>query len=207
MQSFCHENPEVTFSLLLRDTKQVLQSIKDYTFDLGFTGECGPREGLEKIKVAENELILAAAPTIKIRGSGQASAILPEVALQNCTALPFLLREPGSATRMVFEGALKKRAGPSINLNIAGYLESQEAIKEACKTGLGVTVISHKAVEDELKAGLLKGYRIKDMLLKRIFYLVFRKKSVFSPLSKAFFKFTLHYFNLAEDLSPDPNQR
>lgn len=194
LQSFRRENPEVTFSLFLRDTKQVLQSIKDYTYDLGFTGELGPREGLGQIRLVEDELIIVASPKIRIPISDQSAAALPEVTLHNCSNLPFLLREPGSATRMVFEEAFKKQPAKNINFNVIGYLESQEAIKEAAKAGLGITVISQKAVEDELRAGLLKGYKLKNMPLKRAFYLVFRKESVLPPLNKAFFQFTQEYF-------------
>ena len=196
LKSFCQENPQVTFSLLLRDTRQVLQSISDYTYDLGFTGEPGPRKGLEIIKLAENELILIAAPQTEIPSTEKMSTALPEISLKECSKLPFLLREPGSATRMVFEKALKESKA-KINLSVIGYLEGQEAVKEAVKTGLGVTVISRKAVEDELKAGLLKGYKLKGMPLKRTFYLIYRQQSVFSPLNKAFFNFTLDYFKEA----------
>jgi DNA-binding transcriptional LysR family regulator len=77
---------------------------------------------------------------------------------------------------------------------VIGYLESQEAIKEAVKAGLGLTVISRKAVEEELKAGVLEGYRLQDLHLKRNFYLVFRKKRILPPLSHAFLQFTLQFF-------------
>ncbi len=195
LQSFCQKYSEVTFSLLLRDTRQVLQSVKDYTYYMAFTGEPGLRKGLGQISLVEDELIVVASPKIKIPTPEQASTALPEVALHDCCDLPFLLREPGSATRMVFEKALKKQSVKNIDLNIIGYLESQEAIKEAAKAGLGITVISQKAVEDELKAGLLKGYKLKGIPIKRNFYLVFRKQSIFPPLNKAFFQFAREYFH------------
>ena len=44
LQSFCRKYSEVTFSLLLRDTRQVLQSVKDYTYYMAFTGEPGLRK-------------------------------------------------------------------------------------------------------------------------------------------------------------------
>jgi DNA-binding transcriptional LysR family regulator len=161
---------------------------------MAFTGEPGLQEGLEQVSLVEDELIVAASPEMKVPASEQADTTLPEIALHDCADLPFLLREPGSATRMVFEKALKRQS-KNIDLDIIGYLESQEAIKEATKAGLGITVISQKAVEDELKAGLLKGYRLKGIPIKRNFYLVFRKQSIFPPLDKAFFQFAREYFH------------
>lgn len=191
LRDFCRLHRQVTFSLLQRDTGQVLESIRDYTCDLGFIGEPGPRSQLEQIKLAEDELILVAAPCLaaEIPSAEKAEGELPGVLLNDCLGLPFLLREPGSSTRQVFEDALKDQAASNENLRVIGYLESQEAIIEAVKAGLGLTVISARAVRDELETGLLKGYRIKDFSLKRHFYLVFRKESVLSPLSRAFFEF------------------
>lgn len=193
LQSFCREYPEITFSILLRDTGQVLRSIKDYTYDLGFTGEPGSREGLGQIKLVEDELILITSPKFKLTEVKPAVTELPTISWRACTGMPFLLREPGSATRIVFEKALKKVPGRDTAPKIIGYLESQEAIKEAVRAGLGLTVISKKAVEEELKAGVLKGYRLQDLPLKRNFYLIFRKNSTLLPLSRVFFQFTLDH--------------
>ncbi len=195
LQTFCREHPGITFSVLLRDTEQVLQNIRDYTFDLGFTGEPGLREGLGEVRLVEDELILVASPEIVMPAVEQKGAAFPTVALRDCSGMPFLLREPGSATRMFFEEALREQREKNVALNIIGYFESQEAIKEAGKAGLGLTVISERAVEEELKAGLLKGYRLRDIPLKRSFYLVFRKNSILPPLAKVFFEFVRRFFN------------
>ncbi len=194
LRSFCQEYPRITFSVLLRDTGQVLQNIRDYTYDLGFTGETDLGEGLKQIRLVEDKLILVASPEIKIPSSIEADSALPTARLSDCADLPFLLREPGSATRMVFEEALKKLPGKNIALQVIGYLESQEALKEAAKAGLGLTVISQKAVEDELRAGRLKGYRLEDIPLRRSFYLVHRQNGILAPLNKTFLEYTCRFF-------------
>ncbi|RJX29122.1 MAG: LysR family transcriptional regulator [Dethiobacter sp.] len=198
LKSFRREYPGVTFSVLLRDTKQVLQSIKDYTYDLGFTGEPGTQEGLGQVKLTEDNLILIAPRETKLPVTGETGLQFPTVELKACLNFPFILREPGSATRKVFEKALKKHFKNNIALNVIGYLESQEALKEAVKAGLGLTVISRKAVEEELRTGVLDGYELQDLPLKRNFYLIFRKKRILPPLSQAFLRFTVKYFNPGE---------
>lgn len=196
LQDFCCRHPEVTFSLLLRDTSQVLQSIIDCTYDIGFTGEPGLQGKLGRVRLLEDQLILVAAPSLeeKIPALKGEKGDLPVVSLYDCAKLPFLLREPGSATRMVFEEALKKEAAGFAGLTVIGYLESQEAIKEAAKAGLGLTVISQRAVRDELATGLLKGYQLKELSLKRHFYMVFRKEGILPPLGRTFFQFVRDYF-------------
>ncbi len=203
LSSFSKIYPDVTFSVFMRDTRQVIESVRDFTYDLGMVGETGHLEDLSQCRLVEDELIMVTPPDVKLQKiqtqcSGPTKVPkqyeLPLTDLISCIHLPFILREPGSATRLVFEKALKKAKGNQSRLKIIAYLEGQEAIKEAVKAGLGVTVISRKAVEDELRAGVLKGYHLHDLSLDRSFHLIFRKKRILSPLSKAFFEFTINYF-------------
>jgi LysR family transcriptional regulator, transcriptional activator of the cysJI operon len=204
LSSFSKIYPEVTFSVLMRDTRQVIESVRDFTYDLGMVGETGNLEDLSQCRLVADDLIMVTPPGVELQEvqlpvsekmkEPKHQWKLPLTDLQSCIHLPFILREPGSATRLVFEKALKKAKGNQSRLNIIAFLEGQEAIKEAVKAGLGVTVISRKAVEDELQAGVLKGYCLHDLSLERSFHLIFRKKRIFSPLSKAFFEFILNYF-------------
>ncbi|MGI5823828.1 MAG: LysR substrate-binding domain-containing protein [Dethiobacteria bacterium] len=237
MQGFLEKYPGVTFAVMLRDTRQVYESISDYTYDLGFVGEPARPDGLAQIKLLKDELVLVAAPGTCLPGEkpsqiensakgkkkqemvsvGRDSSSFPEHRREPVFQLfelvltsgtnrekflqtPFIMREPGSATRDVFENALQRFYGQKeVALNVVVYLESQEAIKEAVKTGLGVTVISRRAVKEELANGLLKGYRLPDLLLARSFYLIYRKNRIFSPLSQAFLDHCVNHFAAADE--------
>ncbi len=186
--------PEVTFSVMLRDTKQVLESIKEFTFDLGFVGEPGNHEDLEQVKLVDDELILITPPGTKLPFHEPEGTELPSIDISSCLELPFILREPGSATRTVFEKAYKKHTGKKAALNIVAFLEGQEGIKEAVKKGLGVTVISRRAVAEELRGQAVEGYKIMDLTLERSFYLIYSKKRILAPLGQAFVDLTSTYF-------------
>ncbi|MDO9533807.1 MAG: selenium metabolism-associated LysR family transcriptional regulator [Bacillota bacterium] len=194
LASFHRQHPEITFSVMIRDTKQVIQSIKDYTYSLGFTGEPGTQEGLEQVKLVEDELILIAPKGTNLPVTDQNTYPLLTTQLSSILQMPFILREPGSATRKVFEKTLKKHSGKNITLNIIGYIESLDTIKEAVKAGLGLTVISKIAVEEELRAEMIEGYRLQDLPIKRNFYLTYRKKRILPPINQAFLEFTVQYF-------------
>lgn len=198
MLSFRHAYPEVTFSVLTRDTKQVIKSIKDYTYNIGFIGEAVKDEEIEQVRLMEDELILIAPPGTCLGKEGE-DGLLPAVELYRCPELPFILREPGSATRLAFEKAIKKQAGREAKLQVIAYMESQEAIKEAVRKGLGATVISIHAVKGELQTGAVEGYRLKDLPMQRSFYLILRKKRALPPLAQMFKDFTLTYFQQVEE--------
>lgn len=194
LHAFRQEHPDVTFTLQLHDTEQVLRCIKDYTCDLGFTGEFHPEDELSRVLIVEDELIVISAPDLALAGTRSDGPALPDISLEDCTEHPFLMRESGSATRMVFEEALKTRRDAGGQLNVIGDLGSQEAVKQAVKSGLGIAVITRRAVEDELRTGLLAGYRLQGLPMQREFYTVFRKKSILSQPCKRFFDFTCDYY-------------
>ncbi|NMD42127.1 MAG: LysR family transcriptional regulator [Firmicutes bacterium] len=205
MRSFLESYPAVTFAVMLRDSRQVFEYVRDYSYDLGFVGEPAPPDGLGQIKLQQDELVLIAAPGTCLPGE-KAVPPLFELDLkdgQNAAELlkiPFVMREPGSATRVLFESALEEFFGRNrVVLQVAAYLESQEAIKEAVKAGLGVTAISRRAVSEELAAGLIKGYRLAGLRLERNFYLIYHRDRVLSPLSQAFLDHCAGFYQSADE--------
>ncbi len=203
LTAFSRKYTEVSFSVLIRDSKKVMESIRDYTIELGLVGETGTQEDLVLKQLVQDELILIAPPGTSLPPARPQQGVtgedqLPLTELKACARLPFILREPGSATRLVFEKALKK-AREEAHLHIVAFIEGQEAIKEAVKKGLGLTAISRRAVQYELKAGLLEGYRLKGLDLGRSFYLVFHKNRTLTPLSKVFLEFTEKFFRAQQE--------
>lgn len=219
MKGFRKKHTGVTFAVMLRDTRQVYESIREYTYDLGFVGEPVYPNQLEQVRLLKDELVLVAAPGTCLPGeeapqenkgetggepgAGALASFLYTLPLKSGTdrerflAIPFIMREPGSATRAVFENALQKFYGrKTAAINVIAYLESQEAIKEAVKTGLGSTVISCRAVDKEIASGLMKGYKLSGLGMERNFYLIYRKNRIFSPLSQAFLDYCIDNFKL-----------
>lgn len=62
----------------------------------------------------------------------------------------FLLREPGSATRLVFEEWLRKR---NLQLKRVMQVESNEVIRMSVEQGLGLAVLSEHTLEGEHRLG------------------------------------------------------
>jgi len=57
-----------------------------------------------------------------------------------------------------------------------GYFGSTDAVKQAVKAGLGISILSELAVRDELKYKLLKKIKVKGVEMKRKFYTVTHRK-------------------------------
>ncbi len=94
------------------------------------------------------------------------------VTLERLAAEPLILREPGSGSRRCLEQALSQAGKTLSEFRVALELGSNEAIKEAVRRGLGVSVVSHQAAEKELQSDELHAVRIADLPLRRELYLV-----------------------------------
>lgn len=96
----------------------------------------------------------------------------------------FIVREKGSGTRELFEEFMKEY---NIGINIAWECNNSEAIKNAVLANRGLSVLSARLVEKEIKNGLVKVVPIKDCIdkkdsiLHRKFTLAVHKNKFISP--------------------------
>jgi DNA-binding transcriptional LysR family regulator len=102
-----------------------------------------------------------------------------------------ILREVGSGSRKVFEDALHAARLDSSALTVVAEMGSTEAVRQAVKSGAGVSVISLRAIQDDLDRGSIRTVPLKGINLTRDFYLVYHKNRSRSPLCEAFTNFLL----------------
>ena len=80
---------------------------------------------------------------------------------------PFIIREAGSGSRLVFEQALLDSDFDIENLNIIMEIGNITAIKTIVASGLGVSVVSKWAAEDMVNSGEICILRIKEFTIHR----------------------------------------
>ena len=117
----------------------------------------------------EDELIFVDSPQ-----HGGKTVRTPEEAVSQ----RFFVREEGSGTRKLFEQEMKANDLPYI---AAGVYNNAEGIKKAVAAGLGITVISRRSVERELRAGTLLRFEVPGISFKRSFRLLYHKDKYISP--------------------------
>jgi DNA-binding transcriptional LysR family regulator len=99
------------------------------------------------------------------------------------------MREQGSGTRMMMLQILEQVDFDSQRLNVVAEMGSTDAIRQAIKAEVGVSILSRRAVADELNFRKLLQIPIKDLSFTRHFYLVTHKKRSRSPIGEAFLDF------------------
>lgn len=166
----------IRIKLIVSDSKDIMDKMEEGQIDVGFVGARDNSKKLEFRKLIDDTLVI-------IAPRGYPSSMN----LDTIKKYPFIIREQGSGTRNFFQSALKK-AGINLmtDLQVVAELTDTEAIKEAVKSGMGISCVSRMAVNGEISQGHMIIMHVKGLEdLRRSFYVVSRKGKTLLPQVKA----------------------
>ena len=185
---FKHEYDKAKFHLEQSDSSLVVDNIKSHKGEIGFTGHRN-NDGLTyKLLMKDNAVLITPKNEYFMNREGES------IKLREFINEPFILREKGSATRSALESELEYKGIAGSSINVIASMNSMEAIKQAVRRGLGVSIISEVAADREY---MDKGYLvfdIDDFDTGREFYLVYDDKITMSPTSETFKFFVLEKY-------------
>ncbi|MDZ7695776.1 MAG: selenium metabolism-associated LysR family transcriptional regulator [Deltaproteobacteria bacterium] len=180
---FGKKYPAISVSLTISDSSNVEQHVLDGTFEIGVVGSRGSDGRLIIRELWKDELVLAVPADHPWAGK----ATVPVEALYE---EPFILREKGSGTLRMFNHYLQEAGSEGIDqLKQVTRLSTSTAVKEGIKTGVGVSVLSSRAVETEMACGILKVLRIEELPMVRSFYLIRDRRRIASPICQTMIDF------------------
>jgi DNA-binding transcriptional LysR family regulator len=175
--------PDVSISLLIGSTRQVSDWLEEGRVEVGVVGARPGTRVLEARELMADELVL-------VVPAGHPWAARKSATLAELQKAPMVVRERGSGSRQAVEHALEEAGVELSSLRVVGEMGSTQAVKQAVRAGLGIALLSKRAVEDECRAGLLACVKVKDLRIARAFYLVIHRDRTRSPLAQAFIEFT-----------------
>ena len=179
---FKEKFPDIVVSLLIGDTRAAVDWVIDGRAEVAVVGAKLAHRAIEYRELMPDELVVAVPVVHPWHGK-------KEIALADLRAEPMLLREQGSGTRTAFESALAQAGQDLSAFRVVGEMGSTQAIKQAVKAGVGVSVISRRAVEEEWRSGLVWCLKIRDLKVTRAFYIATHRDRSRSPLAEAFRSF------------------
>ena len=161
MRAFAIEHPDVELTLDVGNREDVLERVLGHAADVAVSGTPPTDERLAAEPLMDNAIVCITAPDDPLIGT-------PALAAPALRERVWLLREPGSGTRLLNERYLAARdASPRVLT-----LGSNGAIKQAARAGLGISLLSRVTVEAELTAGLLGELRLEDQPADRPWYVL-----------------------------------
>jgi LysR family transcriptional regulator, low CO2-responsive transcriptional regulator len=179
LAAFRKQHPESDIVLKVGNREETIAQLEDYTLDLAIMGRPPQSINVQKTEVGPHPHVIIAAPDHSLARSRS----IPAAKLSGEV---FLLREPGSGTRMLTERILSDiGATPKTGMEIS----SNETIKQAVMAGLGIAMLSLHTVAQEIEDGRLIVLRVEGTPVIRKWYVVRLSQKRIMPLAQSLWTF------------------
>jgi LysR family transcriptional regulator, low CO2-responsive transcriptional regulator len=180
--AFSRQNPRIEVSISVGNRAEIIESLRDYSIDLAMMGRPLLDFEVSSEYFGQHPQVVIAAPDHPL--AARKTIDKAELASES-----FIVREPGSGTRGIFDyflGGIVVRQ-PRIGIEIG----SNETIKQAVMAGLGLALISAHTIEAEVAAGRLVILDVVGLPIMREWFVVHRADHVLSPIGQAMWDFTV----------------
>ena len=184
MAGFQSQEPDSRYVVVRGDSAEVQKMLDDGRVRLGFVGAVEDRIRYCCHPVADDRLVLITAnrePYCTMKKDGvQGRELLDR---------PILLREPASGTRRALASYLRDQNIPMETLHPIAQIDSPESIKSSVIRGLGVSVISGLAVQEEVREGRLLSFDLHTGGAFRSIDLIWRRDLQLTAMEEAFIRY------------------
>ena len=181
LAAFSRKHPNVEIRLDVTNRETLLRKLELNEPDLVLMGQPPNNLDVNASDFMDNPLLLVAAPD-------HSMAKMKNISLDSLIDETFVVREPGSGTRLAMERFfLDRDFKPKSTVEMAG----NEVIKQAIEVGLGLSVLSAHTIELELSAGRLITLDVIGIPIVRRWYVAHRTGKRLTPTALSFKQFVL----------------
>jgi LysR family transcriptional regulator, low CO2-responsive transcriptional regulator len=179
--SFCEKYPGIDVSLTVTNHQEIVKRMSENQDDLYIMSQ--PPEDLDICSQAflDNPLVVLAPKNHHLVGRKN----LPIKVLND---QPFIMREPGSGTRVAVQNLFAKN---KVSVKVRLELGSNEAIKHAIAGGLGISVLSQHCLTAETNNSELAILDIQNFPIMRRWYVTYLSGKQLSIIAQTFLEFML----------------
>jgi len=162
------ENPGSYFVVHQSDSRQVIQGVAEGLFDVGMSGMPCQDEAIRCEPFFRDRMVLITPVSRRFLAlQSQGEAALPEL-----LAEPIILREAGSGSQKSADRFLAQMGLRESELRVTARVNDQESIKNLISGGLGVSIVSEKAVRDFVAEKRLLAFPLPPGSAERNLYLL-----------------------------------
>lgn len=174
--SFCTRHPAIDVSLEILNRDGVVQRLRDNLDDLYIMS-------MPPADMQLGDQVFMPNPIVVIAASNHPLARRSGVSLQELASQRFILREPGSGTRMAADQFFRRE---KFRADIRLELGSNEAVKESVAGGLGIGVVSRHALHGHQKEHGVSVIDVSGFPLPSAWHIVHPASKKLTPLAQAF---------------------
>lgn len=184
LADFLKRRPDSRCLLKKGDSAQIHELLKSGDIQIGFVGTMLEPETLNYVPLMEDKLVLITENSKRFRDLQQQG-----VFGRTLLGEPTVAREEGSGTDRFVRNYMLQIGFPIDKLRIVARIDNTETIKSMVERGVGVSVLSALAVQDEVAAGRLLQFEMDSQSLKRSLYMIYRRDAGLCSLGQQFIQF------------------
>src|SRR3989442_4972985 len=154
--------PDISVSRLIGDARQVREWVEEGGVEVALVGARPGSRALESRELMPDELVL-------VVPAGHPWATRKSVSVDELRREPMVMRERGSGSREAIEHVLEEAGLSLASFRLDGEIRSTQAIKQAVHAGVGIALISHRAVVGDYSARPVLHSESKDLRVARKF--------------------------------------
>lgn len=188
LAAFSERYPKEQFKIMETDSAKVVEQVVSGNVDIGFTGTVLEKKYCEYIPFYQDELVVITPNIARFREFHKDAGQTRESEKAWIRQEPMILREEGSGTRREAEKLLKKMEISLDGVKIVASMENQETIKRSVSKGVGISIISRLAAEDEIREGKVLSFPLSGEAGKRDINVVYNKNFQLSALAESFLR-------------------
>jgi len=181
LAAFHQRYPGIGLQLDVTNRERLIHQLRENAVDMVLMGQPPQAVEVESEAFMDNPLVVIAPPEHPL-------AREQAISVQRLAEEVFVMREPGSGTRQAMERFFGEHG---VAIRHGMQMTRNEAIKQAVRAGLGLSVVSVHTLELELEAGRLVIPDVEGFPRARQWHLVYRQGRRLSPAAQAFRRFVL----------------
>ncbi|MBL0010262.1 MAG: LysR family transcriptional regulator [Nitrosomonas sp.] len=188
---FCQEYPGIDVALIVTNRERVLERLSNNQDDLYILGQVPDAVDAVAEVFLDNPLVVLASADHPLSRE-------KKISIKRICDEPFIMREPGSGTRMATERFFLEHGH---KLKVRMELGSNEAIKQAIVGRLGIAVLSRHTLALDAPMGQLAILDVEGFPIERHWYFAYPSGKQLSIVAQTFLEYLRQASDYLDDLS------
>lgn len=169
-------HPDIDVSVTIDNSETIQQYVLENKIDFGLIAGKANNKYIIQIPFRDDELVSVCAKDHRF--ANRADVEISDFCHEN-----FMLREKGSAGRETFDSAMSAKG---YDIVPTWESTSTQAIVQAIKAGLGISVLPYSMIKENIKKGEIVEFRLKDFAFSRHFSIIYHKNKFLTLGAKDF---------------------
>jgi len=180
-REFARRHPEAVLEVQYLQPAKVYAAVLADQADLGLVSYPHATREIETIPWRQEEMVLATAPDHAL--AKKAATIRGPIPIEDLSGIDFVGFDEELPIRSDVDRFLKEKG---VEVNVTVHFDNIEMIKEAVAHRVGVSIMPHRVMREDIRQKRLASIRLAGAALYRPLGIIHRKKKRFQPAAQAF---------------------